>query len=339
MKQSFKSILQYCFFIALGVLFVWLTIKDIGQQEWQQIKSSLQNARHWLLIPATGMLLLSHYLRAIRWKIMMEPLGYYPSNFNTMAAVMIGYLANTAVPRLGEVMKCSILSKYEGLKADKLIGTIVVERLIDVLCLLVVFVLALLFQGHIIGDYVTNAFGNFFRDKSGDFASYKVLLLLFSFITIFIIVIFLFKRFAHLNIISKANSALKGLIQGLNSIRLIKRKGAFLFYTLLIWLMYLLSTTAGIYALRETEFLGISGGLTALGVGSIAMIITPGGIGAYPLLIAKLMELYGLDFKTIGTALGWLLWSAQTIIILACGVIFSALITYFNKKKPAIETT
>jgi hypothetical protein len=163
--------------------------------------------------------------------------------------------------------------------------------------------------------------------------------LLFSFITIFIIVIFLFKRFAHLNIISKANSALKGLIQGLNSIRLIKRKGAFLFYTLLIWLMYLLSTTAGIYALRETEFLGISGGLTALGVGSIAMIITPGGIGAYPLLIAKLMELYGLDFKTIGTALGWLLWSAQTIIILACGVIFSALITYFNKKKPAIETT
>jgi hypothetical protein len=214
-----------------------------------------------------------------------------------------------------------------------------VERLIDVLCLLVVFVLALLFQGHIIGDYVTNAFGNFFRDKSGDFASYKVLLLLFSFITIFIIVIFLFKRFAHLNIISKANSALKGLIQGLNSIRLIKRKGAFLFYTLLIWLMYLLSTTAGIYALRETEFLGISGGLTALGVGSIAMIITPGGIGAYPLLIAKLMELYGLDFKTIGTALGWLLWSAQTIIILACGVIFSALITYFNKKKPAIETT
>ena len=67
------------------------------------------------------------------------------------------------------------------------------------------------------------------------------------------------------------------------------------------------------------------------------MIITPGGIGAYPLLIAKLMELYGLDFKTIGTALGWLLWSAQTIIILVCGVIFSALITYFNKKEPAIE--
>ncbi|HZI00889.1 MAG TPA: hypothetical protein VEX63_07055, partial [Flavisolibacter sp.] len=106
-----------------------------------------------------------------------------------------------------------------------------------------------------------------------------------------------------------------------------------------IWLLYLLSTTAGIYALRETEFLGLAGGLTALGVGSIAMIITPGGIGAYPLLIAKLMELYGLDFKTIGTALGWLLWSAQTIIILVCGVIFSALITYFNKKETTIENS
>jgi hypothetical protein len=269
----------------------------------------------------------------------MEPLGYFPSNFNTMAAVMIGYLANTAVPRLGEVMKCSILSKYEGLKADKLIGTIVVERLIDVTCLLLVFMLALVFQGHIIGDYVANAFGNFFRDKSGGFASYKVLLVTFSLLTFIIILIFLFKRFAHLNVITKVNNTLKGLLQGLNSIRLIKRKTAFLVYTILIWLLYLLSTTAGIYALRETEFLGLAGGLTALGVGSIAMIITPGGIGAYPLLIAKLMELYGLDFKTIGTALGWLLWSAQTIIILVCGVIFSALITYFNKKETAIENS
>ncbi|HZH00846.1 MAG TPA: lysylphosphatidylglycerol synthase transmembrane domain-containing protein [Flavisolibacter sp.] len=339
MKKSFKSILQYCFFIGLGVLFVWLTVKDIRQQEWQQIQYSLQHARHWLLIPVIIMLLLSHYLRALRWKIMMEPLGYFPSNFNTMAAVMIGYLANTAVPRLGEVMKCSILSKYEGLKADKLIGTIVVERLIDVTCLLLVFMLALVFQGHIIGDYVANAFGNFFRDKSGGFASYKVLLVTFSLLTFIIILIFLFKRFAHLNVITKVNNTLKGLLQGLNSIRLIKRKTAFLVYTILIWLLYLLSTTAGIYALRETEFLGLAGGLTALGVGSIAMIITPGGIGAYPLLIAKLMELYGLDFKTIGTALGWLLWSAQTIIILVCGVIFSALITYFNKKETAIENS
>ncbi|HZI01559.1 MAG TPA: lysylphosphatidylglycerol synthase transmembrane domain-containing protein [Flavisolibacter sp.] len=337
MKKSFKSILQYCFFIGLGVLFVWLTVKDIQQQEWLQIQYSLRHARHWLLVPVIVMLLLSHYLRALRWKIMMEPLGYFPSNFNTMAAVMIGYLANTAVPRLGEVMKCSILSKYEGLKADKLIGTIVVERLIDVTCLLLVFMLALVFQGHIIGDYVANAFGNFFRDKSGGFASYKVLLVTFSLLTFIIILIFLFKRFAHLNVITKVNNTLKGLLQGLNSIRLIKRKTAFLVYTILIWLLYLLSTTAGIYALRETEFLGLAGGLTALGVGSIAMIITPGGIGAYPLLIAKLMELYGLDFKTIGTALGWLLWSAQTIIILVCGVIFSALITYFNKKEPAIE--
>ena len=339
MKKSFKSILQYCFFIGLGVLFVWLTVKDIQQQEWLQIQYSLRHARHWLLVPVIVMLLLSHYLRALRWKIMMEPLGYFPSNFNTMAAVMIGYLANTAVPRLGEVMKCSILSKYEGLKADKLIGTIVVERLIDVTCLLLVFMLALVFQGHIIGDYVANAFGNFFRDKSGGFASYKVLLVTFSLLTFIIILIFLFKRFAHLNVITKVNNTLKGLLQGLNSIRLIKRKTAFLVYTILIWLLYLLSTTAGIYALRETEFLGLAGGLTALGVGSIAMIITPGGIGAYPLLIAKLMELYGLDFKTIGTALGWLLWSAQTIIILVCGVIFSALITYFNKKETAIENS
>lgn len=102
--------------------------------------------------------------------------------------------------------------------------------------------------------------------------------------------------------------------------------------------MYLLSTTAGLYALQETENLGIGGGLTTLAVGSIGMIVTPGGIGAYPLFVANLMGLYGLDVKTIGTALGWLLWSAQTLVILGGGVIFIGMFSYHNKKRKAIET-
>jgi len=335
MNKSLLAIIQYIFFIALGILFVWLTIKDIQREEWLQIENSLKNARHWLLIPVLLMLILSHYSRAIRWKILMEPLQYKPSTFNTLAAVMIGYLANTAVPRLGEVVKCSLLAKYEGLRADKLVGTIVIERIIDLICLFVVFILALIFQGNIIGEYVLNAFGTFFRDKSGGFSPYKIVLLLFVLLTAGTVFIYLLKKFAHTNLVSKLNNVYHGILNGLNTIRLIKHKTAFIFHTIFIWLMYLLSTTAGIYALRETEFLGIAGGITALGVGSIAMIITPGGIGAYPLLIAKLMELYGLDFKTTGTALGWLLWSAQTIIILVCGVIFTILFTFFNKKKTA----
>jgi uncharacterized protein (TIRG00374 family) len=338
MKKSIGTIFQYLFFIALGFLFVWLTVKDIKEEEWTHIKYSLVNARRWVIVPVLGMLILSHYIRALRWKILMEPLGYKPSTFNTWAAVMIGYLVNAGVPRLGEVVKCSLLAKYENVQADKLVGTIVIERVIDLICLIIIFIAAILFQGHIIGDYLIESFSRVIQSKSGE-TSYTKLLIAFSVLTTFCLIFyFLLKRFGHIDIVSKTKNIITGIGHGLSSIRLIRHKGAFIFHSLFIWALYLLSTTAGIYALKETDHLGIEGGLTTLAVGSVGMIITPGGIGAYPLLVAKLMELYGLDPKTIGAALGWLLWSAQTVIVLICGVIFSGLFSYHNKKRTIVET-
>jgi uncharacterized membrane protein YbhN (UPF0104 family) len=279
------------------------------------------------------MLLLSHYSRALRWKILMEPLGYKPSNFNTFASVMIGYLVNAGVPRLGEVVKCTLLSRYEKLRADKLVGTIVMERAVDVVCLVIVFLLAIIFQGHVIGDFVFNAFGKFFTDKTGH-TSITKLIIGISLIAVFLTILyFILKRFGHIDAIAKIKNVIKGILHGLSSIRFIKHKGLFLFHTVLIWALYLFSTTAGIYALQETSHLGFGGGLTTLVMGSIGMIISPGGIGAYALVVAKLMKLYGLDEDTIGAALGWLLWSVQTVIILVGGVIFFALFSYYNKKE------
>src|SRR5690606_2150713 len=122
-------------------------IKDVNQEQWNNIKLAVANARLWLFIPVILLLILSHLSRALRWKILMEPLGYKPSTFNTFSAVMIGYLVNAGVPRLGEVVKCTLLSRYENVRADKLIGTIVVERAFDALCLLIVFIFALWSEG------------------------------------------------------------------------------------------------------------------------------------------------------------------------------------------------
>jgi uncharacterized protein (TIRG00374 family) len=337
MKKSFVTIIQYLFFICLGLFFVWLSIKDINYAQWVLIKDAIRRARHWIVLPVIGMLLLSHYSRALRWKILMEPLGYKPSNFNTFAAVMIGYLVNTGVPRLGEVVKCTLLSRYEKIRADKLIGTIVMERAVDVVCLLIVFVLAIIFQWHIIGDFVFAAFGKFFSDKTGQTSLTKLIIGLSAIALVLLILYFFLKRFGHIDAIAKIKAVIKGISHGLNSIRFIKQKGLFLFHTVLIWALYLLSTTAGMYALQETSHLGIGGGLTTLVMGSIGMIISPGGIGAYALVVAKLMKLYGLDENTIGAALGWLLWSVQTLIILVGGVIFFSLLSYYNKKVKKIE--
>ncbi|MGV3528838.1 MAG: lysylphosphatidylglycerol synthase transmembrane domain-containing protein [Flavisolibacter sp.] len=338
MKKSVVTILQYVFFLALGIFFVWLSVRKINHEQWLQIKASIQSARMWLIIPVAGLLLLSHYSRAMRWKILMEPLGYKPSNFNTFAAVMIGYLVNAGVPRLGEVVKCTLLSRYEKVRADRLVGTIVMERAVDVVCLAVVFLLTLIYQGHVVGDYVVSLFADFFKDKAGRISSTKIAIGVGGLVVFVLLVNFLLKRFGHVDAVGKIKNILKGILHGLMSIRFIKHKGMFLFHTVLIWALYLGSTTIGIYALQETKHLGIGGGLTTLAVGSVGMVLTPGGIGAYPLLVSKLMGLYGLSEETTGNALGWLLWSVQTIIIVLGGLVFSFLFSYHNKNKRPIET-
>jgi hypothetical protein len=286
-----------------------------------------------MIIPALILLLISHYSRALRWKILMEPLGYKPSNFNTFAAVMIGYLVNAGVPRLGEVVKCTILSRYEKVRADRLVGTIVMERAVDVVCLLIVFISAMIFQGSIITSHITSKFSSFFYDNSGHASIRKISIVLFIIVIVVTILFFLLKRFGHIDAVAKIKKILTGILHGLSSIRFVQHKKLFVFHTILIWLLYLSGTTIGIYALQETAHLGIGGGLTTLALGSIGMLISPGGIGAYAWIVAKLMGWYGLDEKTIGNALGWLLWSVQTLIIIVGGLICFAFLSYHNKNR------
>jgi uncharacterized protein (TIRG00374 family) len=333
MPKSLRTILQYIFFLGLGILFAWLSLKNIKHEQWLQIKDALQRARHWLIVPAVLIIFLAHYSRAMRWKILMEPLGYKPSNFNTFAAVMIGYLVNAGVPRLGEVVKCTLLSKYENVRADRLVGTIVMERAVDVVCLTIVFASALIFQGHVINEHIFAKIGQLFTDNTGHTSIRKIIIVLAVIAFAGGLVYFLLKRFGHIDAVAKIKDILKGIQHGLSSIRFIQHKLLFVVHTFLIWIFYIGGTTVGIYALQETAHLGIGGGLTTLAIGSIGMIMTPGGIGAYPLLVAKLISWYGIDQDTIGNALGWLLWAVQTLIILVGGLVCFALFSYFNKNK------
>src|SRR5690349_7128656 len=217
MKKPIVTILQYLFFLGLGVFFEWLSVKNINYEQWLQIKDSIRRARHWLIVPAFICLFIAHYSRALRWKILMEPLGYKPSNFNTFAAVMIGYLVNAGVPRLGEVVKCTILSRYEKVRADRLVGTIVMERAVDVVCLLLVFLFALLFEGRLIGQHVAASLSGFFEDRTGH-TSVNRIILIFSGILLFVLIVyFLLKRFGHIDAIGKIKNVIRGIWHGLSS--------------------------------------------------------------------------------------------------------------------------
>lgn len=326
-KRAF-DIIKLVFFLGLGVFLVWYSIHQIPNDQFEQFKKSLKTAKYWLIVPVFLILSSSHIIRALRWKLLMEPLGYKPKLANTFLAVMIGYLANFAFPRLGEVLKCTILAKYENVPADKNVGTIVAERAFDVVCLLIVFLLALIFEYNAVIEA-------YHKLQSLTQPKVQEQNILWNYIKIGILVVFLVliiwsiitKKI--LNFINKLKQVAKGIFEGVASAWRLKQKGMFLIYSLVIWILYITGTWIGLYATEGSE-VGFSVALACLAFSSIGMIITPGGIGSYAILTALVLELYKVPYS-IGLANGTLQWFAQFIIVLIVGFVCLILLPIYNK--------
>jgi glycosyltransferase 2 family protein len=333
MKKTVRVLLQYLFFAALAAFFVWLSLKDMDNAKWVQLKDALHRADYWLLIPVLVLLLASHWLRAMRWRQLMEPMGYHPSRMNTFLGVMIGYFVNLGAPRLGEVVKCTILARYEKVPADKLVGTIVAERAFDVICLLIVFGLTFLFQFNVIHSLTTGMTDTLFHGANGQTSYVKVGLWLAGIVLTFFIIRYVMTRFAHINIIQKIKGVFVNIWHGLTSVRALKNKPLFFVYTLGIWSLYLFSTWVGFFAISETRGLSLLDALSVLAMGSIGMIVSPGGIGAYALLVQKTVGFYDIPPLPYGQALGWLLWFGQFLSFILFGVVSFILLPRINKKR------
>src|SRR5688500_14361450 len=177
MKKKLQSLLQYIFFLGFGVFLVWWSLRKIDSNDWAEIKKSFESANYWLIVPVIITLLLSHLSRAMRWKILMEPLGYKTKLSNTYMAVLVGYMANLAVPRLGEVLKCTILARYEKVPADKLVGTIVAERAFDVICLAIIISITVIVQADVIGEYIGSLLGSLVESKTSSFSTQRLIII------------------------------------------------------------------------------------------------------------------------------------------------------------------
>ncbi len=332
MNKKFLSILQYILFLGLSIFLVWWSVKDITDKGWDDIKNAFRNANYLLIIPVMITLLLSHFSRAMRWKILMEPMGYKPRVFNTYMAVLIGYMANLAIPRLGEVLKCTILARYEKVPADKLVGTIVAERAFDVLCLLLVILITIATQADVIGGYLNAELHKIVESKKGAFSTTRIIILLAAALIGILAIVIILKKFSHSSFVQKIKTIVQGIWHGITSVRYLKNKGWFIFHTVFIWSMYLLSVQIGFWAMKETSIYGIPQALSVLTMGSLAMIVpAPGaGLGVYALFVQNTMLAYGLK-ETLGFAFGQLMWSVQFFFALISGFIALTLLPYFNK--------
>jgi glycosyltransferase 2 family protein len=337
MNKTILTILQYLFFLGLGIFLVWWSIHKMGEKNWEECKIALRSARFILFIPVFFILIASHISRAVRWRILMKPLGYKPSLLNTFFAVMVGYLANLAVPRLGEVLKCTILGKYEKVPADKLVGTILVERAVDVISLLIVFIIAIATQVNIIGEYAKKTIRTNFLSGSKEDFFIKLLLLIGAGILIYFILKFIFKQYGNIGVIKKINTLFKGVGAGLSSVKNMQNKRAFILHSIIIWSCYAAGTYIGFFVIPETSQLPIAATFPVLAFASIGMIITPGGIGSYQWFIMEVMVLYGID-KGHGYANGLLQWIAQFSIILMVGFVSLIALPYYNRHKGKLTT-
>jgi glycosyltransferase 2 family protein len=337
MNKKLLATLQYLFFAALAAFFVWLSLKDMDSQKWAQLKNALHRANYWLLVPVLLLLLASHWLRALRWRQLIEPLGYHPGKMNTFLGVMIGYFVNLGAPRLGEVVKCTILARYEKIPADKLVGTIVAERAFDVICLVAVFALTLVFQFDVIHSLAATYIYPHFLNAGGQFSYMKIVYLLIAGTVLFLLLKVVSSRFAHINIVQKVKAIFINIWHGLTSVKDLKNKPLFIVYSIGIWALYLFSTWFGFFAIRATSGLGITDALSVLAMGSIGMIVSPGGIGAYALLVQETVAFYNVPKEPFGQALGWLLWFGQFLSFILFGVASFILLPRINEKPKAIK--
>ncbi len=321
--------MQFIIFLSLGIFLIWFSTKSFTANEINKVKQLVFNAKPIIIVPCILILVLSHYIRAIRWKMLIKPLGKSPGTLNVFLAVLTGFFFNLLFPRLGEVMKCTLLGKYEKIPVDKLIGTMVAERVLDLICLFLVIFLAISTQIDLVGGYAKELFDQILSKLNA--SPRAILLMIMIFLSLAVIFYVIYKKTRHSSFIIKIKNWMKGIVEGLVSVRQVENKPMFIFYTLAIWFLYLSSIRVGFYAMQDLVHLGWVPSLSILTFGSFAMIATQGGIGAYQFAVQKTLLLYGVK-EVSGLAFGWLLWSVQTVMLFITGPISLILLFTLNKK-------
>jgi len=322
LKKILFAILKIVVPLSIGIFLIWLVFKDLKAKDIKDIKNAFHQINYFYLFLSVFFGILSHASRAWRWRYPLKHLGYYPNFFNCFFTVMIGYFANLGIPRSGEVMRCGILAKYENIPFNKLVGTVIAERVAD-LIILISFIISVVFlQFSSLENYLQ---GIGFFDK---FSSTKMYISLGVLLVLCVITYLIIKKSQH-KLFVLIRHFLSGIVEGLKSIFRMEDRWFFIGHTLFIWLMYFLMFYVTFFSLKDIESVPMVGIVTAFVIGGLSIATTNGGIGVYPLGIAKILVIYSVAFN-IGYAFGWAVWVAQSLMIISLGLFSMIAIPRFN---------
>jgi hypothetical protein len=330
LKKTVIKIFKFLAFFTLGAFIFWLIYKD---QDIERIKSVLKNDVTYIWVVISLVIgLLSHISRTLRWGLMIEPIGHKPRFINTFLAVMVGYLMNMAFPRMGEISRCGVLSRYEKISFTKLIGTVVAERLVDMISLLA-----------LLGLVIVAQFGKMlhFLQQNPEIQQklnsvLKSPFLLFGLIIMLVLFYVFRKAFKHTIIFKKLVEILNNFKEGFISIRSIKKKGWFYFHSVFIWAMYYFMLYAVFFSFDFTRDLNPIAGLTTFVFASFGMVApVQGGIGAWHFMAKEALSLYGVANEN-GIIFAFVAHSSMTGMIIIIGIISLLALPFINRRNELV---
>ncbi len=328
-KKSLKILISLGLGIGL-IIWFWNSMPDTDKTE---TINAFKRANYFWVLMAPLIGLAGNFIRTQRWRLMLRPVGYNPSYWNTFFAVMAMYFFNLFVPRLGEVTRCTLLTEYEDVPVEKSLGTMVTERLIDVISLGIILLLIILFLGK---DNFTSIYTQFKQLTAGIQGGTLSIVLKYAVPVLLVVGIGGFcLYYIKKNGIEKLKifiiSRIKSLFISIFSVKDIKEKPQFILLTIIMWFSYLVMFYVNYLALPETFHLPFVSALVCLFFGALAVVITPGGIGIFPLLIKIILVGFGVN-PGIAIAIGMIAWTVQTLGVLIGGMASLILLNLLNKK-------
>ena len=344
-KKLLPNILKTILFVGLGILFIWLSVKDLSREDIQMIFSSMSlvnNPRGWFFIGLSVVAIVAaDLIRAARAELLLKSIHYRPRFSMMFYSVMVCYIANLALPRLGEILRCSFLQRYENVPFQKSLGTVILERAVDVVCWLFLLIIALLLNNDLLSNLIVDqsqqlTLQDWFAQKGLSYVGNYLLYIIIAVIALLVVIVRLTRNWWQKRpALVKVANFFKGIWRGFVSIKDIPNPWHFVFWTVAMWVSYYLGVYFFFHALPYLQHVGPGAAFTVLIFGTIAFMISQGGLGAYPLITAGIVMLYGISY-TQGLAAGWIGWILQTAVSLVLGL-FSLIATSFYKRHDAAE--
>lgn len=322
MKSRIIKLLKILGFLSVGLILLWLAFRNV---EFERLVEGLKKANYFWLLPSVAFSCFAFASRARRWILLINPLGFNPSFRNTFHSLMTGYLANLALPRLGEITRCMALGRKEKIPADQLFGTVVVERTIDFLSLLIILLILVIFRGGEINEFLKVSIFIPLQEKVFSILGFRwiiwAVLLLLSAITFFLLIRYR-KNLRKFRFIARLFDIAKGIIYGLKTITTLERKWEFIFHTIFIWMNYALMTWIVVFAVKSTSHITLLDSVFLLVIGGLAMSApVQSGLGAYHYIISRgLAFVEGVKIED-GLIYAFLTHESQMILVAILGTI------------------